>query len=830
MLHFHRHLATANPRAAAAVARRSLSSRRLPFLFSPHLVPVQVWGANTDVGKTILSAALCRAASETSSRPGPVWYLKPVQTGFPADSDARHVAAHVPRLAGAEVIHTFRDPVSPHRAAADEGRDVPDDLLRADTERYLAQFWDKAVREGKRGWAFVETAGGVLSPSCTGALQADAYRALRLPGVLVGDPKLGGIATTLASAEALYARGYDVDAVVMFAGSHANHDMLARHLGDRTPVFTLPPPPPRAAEATEDHHVLGEYYASIVHEPAMRDAVAALEDAHARRRSNAATLADRARTKIWYPFTQHTALDSGAAPIQVVDSAYADDYLVAARVPSRRAEDAGSASAPHEPEFAGQRLFDGPASWWTQTLGHGNPTLVKAAAAAAGRYGHVIFPETAHAPAVELAERLLERVVPDSMRDNGRVFFTDNGSTATEVALKMALHWTRVRLNADPKAAAAAPKKLKLLGTMGSYHGDTMGVMDACAPSVYNATVPWYDPKGHWIDPPTLAWSAGKLQVTLPWDKTSVTLAEGTNAHKTEALFDAKRLETPLAEVYATQIRAFLAAHGSELGAVMIEPVMQGAGGMMWIDPLFHRVLVREVRRGDWNPHRHAAWQGDLPVIYDEVFTGMWRLGPASVSQWLESPDIVCYAKSLTGGMMPLAVTCATDAIFRTFLGPDKASALLHGHSYTANPIACAVAVATLDAMAETVPHYDRHTHAVASVWDTPAGKALVDRTSRVHGVRGVVAMGTVFAFEIAAPGATGGYNAQGPVADAVRRVLAGARARGVFLRPLGNVIYLMASHTTPREDVLAAAQVLVEEVEAAARVLVASPQKAQQV
>ncbi|KAI9223049.1 pyridoxal phosphate-dependent transferase [Blastocladiella britannica] len=794
-----------------------------------------VWGANTDVGKTLLSALLCRSLTLNDTR-GPsssssatmplVHYIKPVQTGFPADSDARFVARFAPATHRTHVMHTFRDAVSPHRAAAAEGRSLSDAQLVADLEHELGKTEAIARASGfahsGRGWAIVETAGGVLSPGCSGATQADIYRPLRLPAVLIGDPHLGGIATTLSAAESLLARGYDLDAVLLFSGDHANHAILPRHLPATTAVLAIPPPPPRiTSDPDADAVVLEEYFAAVAAAEG-QDAVRVLEDAHARRMDVSRTMARRAADVVWYPFTQHAT----AGPPQVVDSAYADDYLVHEPV---------SSSAWGRDKGGATRLTDAPASWWTQTLGHGNPALSRAAAAAAARYGHVIAPDTAHAPMVDLAIAVRNTLVPTNMRADGRVFYSDNGSTATEVALKMALQWTAKQAGdlddapSNQENGPRRPRHRRILGTMGSYHGDTMGAMDACAPSVFNTSVPWYAPKGAWIDPPSMRWTQGQLVVTIPasWDP-----VWGAR--------DVERIDTdPLAAIYAQHARALLTRDAREnpdapLGALIIEPVIQGAGGMVWVDPLFHRVLVREVRRGDWNPERtnvpaesgapraegmdtsSGGWAGDIPVIYDEVFTGCWRLGPASVSHWLEPPDIVCYAKSLTGGVLPLAVTCTTSAIFDTFLGDDKLSALLHGHSYTANPVACAVALATFSEMA-ALPTYDRDTHTVTSVWDSKDGRAAVTALSRVPGIRGVVAMGTVLAIEVAPLGGNvdeAGYNAAGHTAAAVHAITTGARTRGgVFLRSLGNVVYVMASHTTPPAHLLETVAIVGAEV-----------------
>ncbi|KNE68118.1 dethiobiotin synthase [Allomyces macrogynus ATCC 38327] len=775
-----------------------------PFLFHDTLKPVQLWGANTDVGKTLVSAALARtAAASLQSR---VAYLKPIQTGFPVDSDERWVvdqmAPHAP-TAQATLI-TYRDPVSPHLAAETENRVVPDtDVVRA-TADWLAQLVnpDGTV---SADWALVETAGGVLSPVPSGALQADVFRTLRLPALLVGDSKLGGISTTLSAYESLVIRGYSVPAVVMLADSaRKNETVVARNVD--CPVVTIPRAPDRIAhDDVADRAALRAYFAAQETAAAASTVLDHVAQAHAAHVESLATLPRRASEVIWYPFTQHQGMPDPMA----VDSAHGDNYLVA-RPESVEKNAATDTSSPAP--LVGHPLYDGPASWWTQALGHSNPDLARTMAAAAGRYGHLIFPNVAHAPAVELAETLLNQIAPPGS-DLSRVFYSDIGSTTTEVALKMALTWTALQMN-----VGAGTVPLGVVGVNGGYHGDTMGAMDACAPSDYNAKVPWYQARGVWVDPPAVRWTKNGhcwevdiAGVAEQWGLDASVPRAPTSFATWDDLVDPARLESdPLARVYSRVIVSHLAKfaeNGTYLGTVILEPLLLGAGGMLLVDPLFQRVLVREARGlGAFrHPAANSTWSGRVPVIYDEVFTGLWRLGAPLAAPWLEPPDAVCLAKCLTGGTLPLGATLATKELFDAFLGESKVDALLHGHSYTANPIACATA---LRAVRDLIPAANPRS---VDWWTKDERvKRVVARLANALDVDGVVPVGTVLAVHL------GGSRAAGYAVkeDRVERIVEYARERGVMLRPLGNVVYVMHAHTTSVDEVVRVAEVLADAIE----------------
>jgi len=391
---------------------------------------------------------------------------------------------------------------------------------------------------------------------------------------------------------------------------------------------------------------------------------------------------------IWWPFVQHGLVKTGK-DVSVIDSAWSDFFSI---------YDASSEkTSPSQPKSLLQPQLDGSASWWTQAVGHAHPTLALAAANAAGRYGHVMFPQATHLPALKLAERLLQG---PGKGWASRVFFSDNGSTGMEVALKMALRSFIVTSGLE--LSSAEKKTLGVVGLKGSYHGDTIGAMDACEEGVY--TCEWHEAKGYWFEPPTVSIRQGQVAVSLTPALSSLIgdqrMVEGfeTLSH----VYDVeKRLESPLAKHYKQyldkQMRTLQADDTRRLAALVLEPIVMGAGGMIFVDPLFQRIMVDVVRDPNLFPT-------PLPVIFDEVFVGLYRLGFESSGPLLGvNPDISANAKILTGGVLPLAVTLASDRIFSAFKSESKVDALLHGHSYTAHAVGCQVANATLDLVGKLV-------------------------------------------------------------------------------------------------------------------------------
>lgn len=425
-------------------------------------------------------------------------------------------------------------------------------------------------------------------------------------------------------------------------------------------------------------------------------------------------LADRDRAAVWHPFTQAA---TAQPPLPVVGAEGSWLHL----------ED-------------GTRVFDAISSWWTCLIGHSHPRLVAAIAKQAALLDHVLFAGCTHPGAVELAEQLLARA-PTGL---GRVFYSDDGSTAVEVALKMAVQY---------HAQNGQPQRTRFLALEAGYHGDTFGAMSVGDPADFAGP---FSP---------LLWPVGRLPVPLA--DGNPLLAEVDHAPALHALDQ------------------FLLHHGDTLAAVIVEPLVQGAGGMRMHTPAFLRAVAERVRA-----------RGGL-VIADEVMTGFGRTGALFACAHAQlTPDILCLAKGLTGGMLPLAATLATESIFAAFLGPDARRALLHGHSFTANPIACAAALASLR-VAE-----DEHLLDKALVLHAFYSEFLPQLLG-LPGVRAVRWLGGIGVVELQGGGYHDDARSQ-KVRDACLR-------QGVLIRPLGPVLYTMPPLGSDLADVARAWQLVAE-------------------
>ncbi len=369
----------------------------------------------------------------------------------------------------------------------------------------------------------------------------------------------------------------------------------------------------------------------------------------------------------------------------------------------------------------GRRIVDAISSWWVTTHGHCHPRIMAAIADQASRLDQIIFAGWTHEPAEEVA-RGLRAVMPEALT---RVFFSDSGSTSVEVALKMALgYWVH---SGEPRD--------RILVLEHSYHGDTIGAMSVGARGVFNAA---YSP----------------------------------------LLFDVETLPFPAGDGAAT-LAALETACAAGPAALIVEPLVLGAGGMLMYDA----AVLAEMRA--------ICARHDVLFIADEVMTGWGRTGTLlACDQAGIVPDIVCLSKGLTGGSMPLAVTMATEPIYRAHLSRDRAKMFFHSSSYTANPIACAAAAANLAIWREE-PVLDRI--AALAARQERALASLADRPW----TRNVRRCGTIAALDIA--DRQGGYLSQ-----LAPWLLARFREEGLLLRPLGNTVYTMPPYCIGEEDLAA--------------------------
>ena len=610
-----------------------------------------------------------------------------------------------------------------------------------------------------------------------------------------------------------------MDAILLFKEDYyRNWEYLSGYFAERdVRVESFALPPPKLGDPKANFTATELYYSETLLDKRLTNLSDHLDQKHSGRIDELHSMPERTMNSIWWSFVQH-GLVKPPEDVTVIDSAHGDFFSV---YTGHSGKKTSSLLSP---------FFDGSASWWTQAFGHSSPSLAIAAARAAGRYGHVIFPQATHLPALRLAERLVSPKGPGSGWAS-RVFFSDDGSTAMEVALKMAIRAYCTRHGTY--LSQSDKQQLGILGLKGSYHGDTIGAMDACYAGDGVYTCEWHSSKGFWLDPPTVSMRDGKATVTLPDCLRRSGLPE-RNIIEVDSLpwiYDVSdRLDTELARSYRSTITEIIQkiSERQRLAALVLEPLVMGAGGMIFVDPLFQRILVDVVRERE-APQDGSAWRG-LPVIFDEVFVGLYRLGLQSCIPALGvSPDISVYAKTLTGGVVPLAVTLASSSIFEAFLSESKGDALLHGHSYTAHPVGCEVAsesLALMDKLAESDAwtgmqrSWEQHSPSTVSspMWSMWSPGFLTG-VSSLRGVDSAMAMGTVLVIRLR--GGEGTIFSQFSFRAIVclspspgyRSHLAQDRLQsiklppnegsfGVHFRTLGDVAYFMTSFNTSRETI----------------------------
>lgn len=395
------------------------------------------------------------------------------------------------------------------------------------------------------------------------------------------------------------------------------------------------------------------------------------------------TLAERDKAVVWHPYTPQKYSPD---PIPVVkgDGVYLFDTN-------------------------GKAYIDAISSWWVTIHGHANQYIAEKIYQQARTLEQVIFAGFTHEPAVQLAEQLLQ-VLPG---DFARVFYSDNGSTAVEVAVKMGLqYWWNQGVG----------KRNKVLALTHSYHGDTFGAMSFSERSVF-----------------TMAFQDKLFEVLfidaddereLPWD---------------------------------------------EIACFIYEPLLQGAGGMKIYSP---QVLDRLLKQC----HAH-----EVICIADEVMTGFGRTGKLFASMYVEEkPDIICLSKGLTGGTMALGVTACTQKVHNAFVQEDKTKTFFHGHSFTANPLACAAALASMELLLQ--PACLERIESISAM-----NEAFLKELTHSH-VKNKRSLGTILAFEIES-GKDGYLN------SVKEQVTEKALQQGVYLRPLGNTVYIMPPYCITEEE-----------------------------
>ncbi|HEY3829692.1 MAG TPA: adenosylmethionine--8-amino-7-oxononanoate transaminase [Solirubrobacteraceae bacterium] len=394
----------------------------------------------------------------------------------------------------------------------------------------------------------------------------------------------------------------------------------------------------------------------------------------------------------------------------------------------------------------GRELIDGMSSWWCAVHGYRHPALDAAVSEQLGRMAHVMFGGLTHEPAVRLAERLVE-LTPAGLE---RVFFADSGSVAVEVAIKMALQYQR---------AVGSARRRRLLTVRGGYHGDTFGAMAVCDPvggmhSLFTGTLP-----------------------------------EHVFAERPPDGFDAPPGERW--EHWAAQVRELAAVHADELAAVIVEPVVQGAGGMRFHSPACVALL------------REVCDQHGLLLIADEIATGFGRTGALFACEHAGiAPDIMCVGKALTGGYVTLAATLCTAAVAKA-ISAGEGGGLMHGPTYMANPLACAVALASLELLVGGGGDGD-----VSGADGQSAWRECVPRIERGLRIGLASARELPGVADVRVLGAIGVVQLEREVD--VAAATAAAVERGVWLRPFRDLIYTMPPYVIGDDDLAVVAAAVV--------------------
>ena len=394
---------------------------------------------------------------------------------------------------------------------------------------------------------------------------------------------------------------------------------------------------------------------------------------------------------IWHPFTQ---MQTAAPPLPITR---------------------GEGSLLFDDQ--GNSYIDGISSWWVNIHGHAHPYIAQKVYEQLKQLEHVIFAGFTHQPAVDIASRLL----PKLPGKQNRVFFSDNGSTAVEVAIKMCLQYFYNQGN----------HKTHIVAFEDAYHGDTFGAMSAGARSPFNAP---FNPLLFEV-----------IHIPIP--------EEGKEQESLTALQQA--------------------IENHEVCAFIFEPLVQGAGGMNMYEPAALDALVG-----------YCQANGVL-CIADEVMTGFGRTGRTFASEYLtNAPDLFCLSKGLTGGTLPLSITTCTEKIFEAFLSNDPMKTFFHGHSFTANPVGCAAALASMDLL--------EHPDCQANIQRVSQRQAEFAQSLQQHSnVRRIRQRGTITAMDIETGSATSYFN------SVKKSVAPFFLERGILLRPLGNVLYVMPPYCT---------------------------------
>jgi adenosylmethionine-8-amino-7-oxononanoate aminotransferase len=650
-------------------------------------------GTDTDVGKTVVMAALLRALTAHGVK---TRGIKAVQTGCTPDRKGVLHAPDVDVYADAapdtpcEALKMLEPPCSPHLAAAQTGQ-------RLDVHTLSLQLRERALTTDL---TLVEGSGGIFVPLNRHETLLDLLEAIAARVIVVIANRIGAINHALLTIESLRSRGLTILGVIFTQPAkpsglpleqqiHADNIKAVVRMGN-VRVLALVPYDER--QAGTDQKARDGAWASLADH--LTEATRLLADMAAEPMDNKALL-DFDKKHIWHPYT------SATKPLPVWEAVRTQGSSIFLR--------------------DGTALVDGMASWWSAIHGYNPPGLITALHEQSARMPHVMFGGLTHTPAVALCEKLL-CLVPSALR---HVFFADSGSVAVEVALKMAVQYFY---------ASGMPQKIRFLTPRGGYHGDTLGAMSVCDPVNGMHTM---------------------FKHSLP---------QQIFVARPECPFHTQYTPESLDEIATT-----LASRGNTIAAVVLEPIVQGAGGMRFYHPEYLRRL------------RTLCNEHNVLLILDEIATGFGRTGKMFACEWAEvEPDIMCIGKALTGGVMTLAATLSTTRVAHGI--SDNGGVLMHGPTFMGNPLSCAVAAASLDMLVES-PWRQRVTRMETLMRDG------LTECSVLYGVEEVRVLGGIGVVEMRQPVNVGRLQE-----FFVRRC-------GVWIRPFGRLIYIMPPYIITEEE-----------------------------
>lgn len=683
-----------------------------------------ITGTGTDVGKSVVTASLLRALYKKEF---PVLAVKPIQTGVTVHTVRQEgdISLYTSALHGIgchnefsaldiecriKNLHTFALPASPHLASTKEGIT----LHCKDVKEEIYHLYKHTIKEyGIDAPLILEGAGGVLVPINQEETTLDLVDSLDIPVLIVMKNALGALNHILLTIDAIKQRGLNILGIVATEPEARNphNDLLLAdnidYLRQKTniPVWELP-----YIEGLSNVNFFSQEEQANAWEMASNKLVALADYCieYWTQQTQAIQCNSRSQALLdWDREHLWHPYTSSIDPLPVYEVTHTSGTRINIK----------DKNAP----FEERALIDGMSSWWCAIHGYGHPHLVNAAVKQAQTMSHVMFGGLTHAPAIDCAKLLLS-MLPSELT---RLFWSDSGSVSVEVALKMALQFQKGR---------GRNNRNRILTPMGGYHGDTMGAMSVCDPvngmhGLFRGAI------------------AEQIFISRP----------------------SCRFDAPFDPACTHELEQAFEKHGNTLAAVILEPIVQGAGGMWFYQPEYLR-RVREL-----------CTQYQVLLILDEIATGFGRTGKMFACEWARiTPDIMCVGKGLTGGFMSLAATICTDHVAENICANDNV--FMHGPTFMANPLACAVAKASLELLLSSdwqgnIASIERH---------LSEGLAQCAHFDDVEDIRVLGAIGIV---EMKKP-----VNMQNLQSFFVEK--------GVWIRPFGRLIYVMPPYVSTNDDI----------------------------